>query len=212
MNVHGNPPLSPAVLTVLLLLSVPVFCLAGCGLLNSGPAPTRLQIKPVLPARAVGPPVNKQLVVARPATGNVLAGDAIAVIFNSREIRLLADARWTADVPFLVQRSVVEALEATGGLQGVGDDTIGLAADARLLIDIREFGLRRATDDDVPSVGVFAAVFRLLDLRSGRISDSLHVEATAPAAGKSSADLAMACEAALSKGLAQCSAWVLSKM
>jgi cholesterol transport system auxiliary component len=212
MNSLRNASVSRAGLALFPLLLVPAFCLAGCGsLLNSGPAPTRLLLKPALPARTIDSPVNRQLAVARPTTGNAPAGDAIVVILHNREIRTLADARWTADVPFLIQRSLIDALEATGGLRGVGDDTTGLAADVRLLTDIREFGLRWAEDDSSP-VGVFDAVFHLLDLRSGRISDSLHVETTAPASGKSNADLARACETALSKGLAQCSSWVLSGM
>jgi cholesterol transport system auxiliary component len=206
-----NASLSPAV-SALLLMLVAIFCLDGCGsLLNSGPAPTRLLLRPAPPPRTTARPVNRQLVVAAPTTGNLPAGDGIAVVFHNREVRLLADARWTADVPLLIQRSVVDALEATGGLRGVGDDTAGMQADARLLTDVREFGLRWG-EDDAPPVGVFSAVFRLLDLRNGRISESLHVEATATAAGKSNADLAAACETALSKGLAQCSAWVLAGM
>jgi cholesterol transport system auxiliary component len=197
-------------LTLLLLLLVPAFCLAGCGsLLNSGPAPARLLLKPTLPPRTAARPVNKQLVVAAPTSGNIPSGDGISVVFRNREIRMLAAVRWTAEAPLLIQRGLVDALDATGGLRGVGDDTEGLQADVRLLTDIREFGLRWG-EDDTPPVGVFAAVFRLLDLRNGRISGSLHVEATAQASGKNNTDLAAACETALSKGLAQCAAWVLA--
>jgi cholesterol transport system auxiliary component len=210
MNAPRNALVSPSALTLLLLL-VPAFCLAGCGsLLNSGPAPTRLLLKPALPPHTTARPINKQLVVATPTSGNIPAGDGIAVVLRNREIRMLAAARWTAEASLLIQRSLVDALEATGGLRGVGDDTEGLQADVRLLTDIREFGLRWG-EDDTPPVGVFAAVFRLLDLRNGRISGSLHVEATAPAAGKNNTDLAVACETALSKGLAQCAAWVLAR-
>jgi cholesterol transport system auxiliary component len=211
MNAPRYTLVSPSASTLLLLLLVAAFCLAGCGgLLNSGPAPTRLLLKPALPPHTTGRPVNKQLVVAAPTSGNIPAGDGITVVFRNREIRMLADARWTAEAPLLIQRSLVDALEATGGLRGVGDDTEGLQADVRLLTDIREFGLRWG-EDDTPPVGVFAAVFRLLDLRNGRISASLHVEATTPAAGKNNTDLAVACETALSKGLAQCAAWVLAR-
>jgi cholesterol transport system auxiliary component len=196
-----------------LFLLVPAFCLAGCGsLLNSGPAPTRLLLKPALPPPTSGRPVNKQLVVAAPTSGNIPSGDGISVVFRDREIRMLAAARWTAEAPLLIQRSLVDALEATGGLRGVGDDTEGLQADVRLLTDIREFGLRWGEDDDTPPVGVFAAVFRLLDLGNGHIYSSLHVEATAQASGKNNGDLAAACETALSKGLAQCAAWVLARI
>ncbi|MDR2605285.1 MAG: ABC-type transport auxiliary lipoprotein family protein [Desulfovibrio sp.] len=210
MNAHRKAPVSSSALSPLIFLLIPAFCLAGCGsLLNSGPAPTRLLLKPTLPHHTPGRTVNKQLVAAAPTSGNIPAGDGITVVFRNREIRMLAAARWTSEVPLLIQRSLVDALEATGGLRGVGDDTMGLQADVRLLTDIREFGLRWGEDDALP-VGVFAAVFRLLDLRTGRISESLHVETTAPAAGKSNTDLALACEAALGKGLAQCAAWVLA--
>jgi ABC-type uncharacterized transport system auxiliary subunit len=149
-----------------------------------------------------------QLVVARPTAGNEISSDAIAVSFPNREIRYLSATFWTADVPFLVQRFMLEALDASGGLRGVGDDTMGLAADLRLLIDIREFGLR-CLEDGTPSQGVFAAHVRLLDLRNGKILGSLNVEEKTAAGDGDNSALALACEGALSQGLARCVAWVL---
>ncbi|MDR2800895.1 MAG: ABC-type transport auxiliary lipoprotein family protein [Desulfovibrio sp.] len=190
------------------LLVALCLCLAGCGtLLSPGPAPARLQLRPSLPGKLVAAPVDKQLIVARPSAGNEISGDAIAMSLDNREVRYLSGALWTADVPFLVQRFVLEALEESNILRGVGDESIGIAADLRLLIDIREFGLRRETGESLP-VGVFSARFRLLDARNGKISGALNVRETAQASDNDAMALALACETALGRGLARTMQWV----
>ncbi|MDR3176514.1 MAG: ABC-type transport auxiliary lipoprotein family protein [Desulfovibrio sp.] len=190
------------------LLLALCLCLSGCGaLLAPGPAPARLQLRPALPGKLAAAPADKQLVAARPSAGSEISGDAIAMSLGNREIRYLSGALWTADVPSLVQRFALEALEESNILRGVGDESIGIAADLRLLIDIREFGLHCETEESLP-VGVFSARFLLLDARDGKVSGTLHVRETAQASDNDPVALAVACETALGRGLAKSTQWV----
>lgn len=195
---------------LLFLLALP---LSACvsGMLDPGPPPPRLQLTPAMPARMMDKPLNRQVVVAMPVCGAEIDNDRIALIFSGREVRYLSDARWTGSVPVMVRGRIIEALEATGGLRGVSDELAGLLADARLLIDIRQFALHYSSEDAMP-VAVLEANFRLLNLSSGKIMATRSVDLKVTAASKDRADLAKAMEKALGDALADIAPWVVGEM
>lgn len=196
----------------LFLLAAALLALGACvPMLHFGPAPTRLQLNPAMPQSLGGAPVNRQVIVSSPSSGRDIDTDRVALLFNAREVRYLADTRWTSPIPQLVHGLLIDALESTGGLGGVADDLSGLTADVRLLTEIKQFHLRYASEKSVP-VAVFQASFRLLDLRNGQIIGATTVEAEAPAPDKSGPALAGAMESALSKALAQAAPWVVDRM
>ncbi len=181
---------------------------AGCGgILNPGPAPARLQLRPDLPARTASAPARGQIIVGLPATGRDLDTDQIALVFGRREVRYLADARWTAPTPSLLQGAYIDTLNASGVFQGVSDESAGISAGLKLLSTVRGFGLHYEREGDVPTAE-FEASFQLLDLNNGSIVASMTVRTAARASGTKPDDLARACESALSQGLAKLSPWV----
>ena len=188
--------------------SLLVLILTGCGgILDPGPAPSRLQLRPVLPAQIAQTPVQGQIIVATPTAERDLDTDQIALIFGRREVRYLADARWTASVPALMQRSYIDTLTASGMFKGVSDEGAGIAAGLKLLSSVRSFGLHYAQEGDTPTAE-FEASFQLLDLSDGSIKASMTVRTPAPAAGRTPPALVAACEDALSQGLAKLTPWV----
>lgn len=180
-------------------------------MLDPGPPPVRMQLHPAMPQPSAAAPVNKQLVVALPTAGRELENDRIALLFHGREVRFLAEARWTGAVPYLLQRKFVEALEASAVLAGVSDDVTGIVANARLLSDISMFGLEYSAGGTAP-VARFSAHFRLLDLYSGKILATRTIESRAPASDESPAALVFACEKALSEALGIMTAWTGEQM
>jgi ABC-type uncharacterized transport system, auxiliary component len=197
--------LAPLLCAVLLLSS----CVSG--MLNPGPPPTRLALSPALPGALPGLPVDKQLVVAVPVSGSELDTDRIVLVFSGREVRSLAQARWTGSAPTLFRAKMIEALESTGSLRGIGDEMAGLSADARLLTDLRKFALYYENEGGTP-VAVIEAGFRLLNLRDGRIAGALTVAGRAAAAGNGEAELARAMEEAMKKVLDELAPWVVGEM
>lgn len=200
---------SVALVSGILLASL---LLSACAAMFSpGPPPSRLQLSPAMPGKMAGTPLNKQLVVATPLAGSEIDSDSIALVFNGREVRYLADARWTSPVPSLLRRNLIEALEATGALRGISDEMAGIAANARLLTDVRQFSLHYSADNS-PPVAVFDATFRLLNLSDGKIAGTKTVEVKTPASGTDKAALVRACETALEKALAETASWVVEEM
>lgn len=189
-------------------LVVPV-CVAGC--LVSGPAPRLLQLRPALPPVAAGLKAmqKEQMVVAMPLAGNALDTDAIALLFHDREIRYLAGARWTAPVPRLVQRGVLDGLEVSGAFRGVTDESAGISANVKFLSEVRAFQLRYE-NEVAPPVAEFTLSARLLDLRTGDIVATRTFQSSVPANGTDALALAAACEAAFAQGLAEIVPWVIA--
>lgn len=189
-----------------------LFNLQGCtGILNPGPPPSRLRLSPPMPEASVDKVLNRQLIVAAPVAGREMATDAILLVFNNREVRVLAGVRWMTPVEQLVERNLLAALEQAKILGGVAGESAGIAADARLLTDIREFSFHYAEEGAVP-VAVFEAGFQLLAFSSGKITATRVVKVSVPAGGRDTDALAGAMETALGQGLEQVIPWVASKM
>ncbi len=181
--------------------------LSGCAAaFNPGPAPTRLQLHPALPGRIAQTPAHDQITVGRPSAGPDLDTDQIRLVFGRREIRYLADARWTVPAPMLAQRACIDALTASGAFSGVSDETVGLASGIKLVIDLRDFGLHYAKEGAVPTAE-FEANFQLLRLNDGMVLASTSLRTSAQAASGSPDALAAACEDALSQALAKLAPW-----
>ena len=195
-----------------LVICVLAMGLSACALmLDPGPAPARLQLQPAMPGPMAGKPSGKQLVVAMPLAGRDIDTDSIALVFNGREVRYLAGARWTSPAPNILQRALIDGLTATNSLRGVTDESAGIVADAKLLCDLRQFSLHYGDPKGTPTA-VLEASFRLLNLSSGSIMATRNVRIEVPASGRDNAALVTACETALSRCLAEISPWVVQNM
>lgn len=203
----GEKKYIPVFMLFMLMLSF-TSCLPK---LDPGPAPERLLLKPAMPGESGGRPSSRQLVIATPSAASDIDNDRIALVYQGREVRYLSGARWSGSLVTLMQRLIIEAVESTKSLAGVGDEMAGIAADARLVSDIRQFSLEYAAEG-VPPVARFSATFRLMDLSRARVIGTREIDVTAPAAGRENAQMARALESALEKGLAELSAWVVESM
>ncbi|MDR2489084.1 MAG: ABC-type transport auxiliary lipoprotein family protein [Desulfovibrio sp.] len=196
-------------LCLLLVLAANLFACAA--VLNPGQAPARLQLAPAMPDKILSKPLNKQLVVALPTAERDIDTDNIALVFNKREVRYLAGLRWTSPAPNILQRALIDALAATNSLRGVTDESAGIAADAVLFCDLRQFSLHYADPEESPAA-VIIVYFRLIDPSDGTLMAMRKVEVSVPAGGRDNADLISACETALSRCLAEISPWIALTM
>ncbi len=197
---------------LLLLLLVAALSLPAClPKLDPGPPPARLRLNPALPGKLREKPLNKQIIVSLPQADGDIDTDRIALIYPSREVRYLSGARWAGTMSALFQRDLMAALQSTNALRGVVDDTAGIAADVRLLSDIRLFALEQDAADG-PLTAVFAGTFRLIDIMDGKVLATRLVEFKVPAAGKETALLTKAMESVLEKTLAEVSVWVVETL
>ncbi|MDR1360519.1 MAG: ABC-type transport auxiliary lipoprotein family protein [Deltaproteobacteria bacterium] len=194
-----------------IFLCLAVLLLSACGgILNPGPPPARIQMHPALPAKAPFV-IKKQLLVAMPQTEGDMDSDGIDLLFQGRELRHLADARWISPVPRMIQHAIIDAIQASGGLSGVADDLAGISANARLLCDLRRFCLRYGAENTPPEAW-FQATLRLVDQSNGRLLGATSLDISVPAASNGAADLIRAMESALQQALAGVTAWTLEQM
>ncbi len=188
------------------------FATAGCGkILDPGPPLNQVLLSARMPAKVQGPTLPLQLVVSQPTSANDLSGDRIAALMNGYEVRYLDSAKWANAVPDMVQRLLVDSLEATGGIAGVGTDDSGLDPQVRLSCDIKRFYLRYQEPGKAP-VAEISLRLRLIDLRSGKALGNTAIDTAQQSAGESPQELVAAFSIAASKALAQNSDWVLATL
>lgn len=184
---------------------------SGCSLISlPSEPPIRMQLHSELPAPVEGTKTSRatQLVVSTPLVANELDTDGIALIFSKREVRYLEDYRWTSTTPKLLQKNLINALEASNGFSAVADEASGLSSLIRLQTEIKQFALYYADENATP-VATFQAVFRIVSVGSGRSISTLPVITEVPATGKNPEALTAACEKAVSEMLKQVVPWTI---
>lgn len=191
-------------------LSAALF-LAGCAALpGGGPAPldtydlTAVAVESSTPRRA-----HTQVLVAEPGALKVLDGENIVIRPTAGSVEFLGGAQWADRLPRIVQARLVEALQATGRLGGVGKPGEGLAIDYQFVTEIRAFEIR-------VDGGARANVrlhLKLLNDRNGVVRAERTFEASAPVAGGSgNAAYVAALDRAFSQAARDLVGWVLAAM
>jgi ABC-type uncharacterized transport system auxiliary subunit len=143
----------------------------------------------------------------RPKMPDDLNTDHIAVLLRGMEVRQLAGAKWTEALPALLQRAMVEALEASGRFAAVGDEESGLRARLRLGVTVKRFYLR--TDEHGGHTADIALSLRLVDDVGGRSLGTLVLGNRQDCLESSLRAQVDAFDAALGQTLAQATSWVV---
>jgi ABC-type uncharacterized transport system auxiliary subunit len=155
-------------LLVILLLAF----LSACSLVRRPAATTLIAIRtpvPDLPLFEKTLPV--QLVVTTPDANDGLKSDRIALLFEEREIKFLADAKWEAPVPVLIQRQIIRYLDATDAFSAVGSENLGLQSRYRLQSDLQRLHLCYTKGEDFPTAEIRLRL-SVLDIAQGKILEN----------------------------------------
>jgi len=152
--------------------------LPGCAMLpGGGPAPLDTYDLSTSRIEAEGPRRGRtQVLVAEPGALKVLDGENVVVRPSPGSVEFLKGAQWADRLPRVVQARLVEALQATGRLGGVGKPGEGLAIDYQIVTEIRAFEVRL---DGAPRAEVTLYV-KLLNDRNGVVRAARGFTATAP--------------------------------
>ncbi len=156
-----------------LMLSLVTLLLSGCG---TGPAPDTYDLTALSPAISA-PARKRQVLVTEPSAVKALNSEQIVVRLGASEIQYLSKAQWADRLPKLVQARLVEALEGTGKLSGVGTPGQGLAIDDQIVSDIRAFEIVTGGS----SVARVEISVKLLNDRNGTIRAQRSFSAEVPA-------------------------------
>ena len=177
--------------------------LSGCG---TGPAPDTYDLSS-LKTTVSAPARKRQVLVPEPTAVKALDSDRIVIRLGGAEIQYLAGAQWADRLPRLVQARLVNALENTGKLSGVGKPGQGLAIDDQIVSDIRAFEV--VTNGS--SVARVEISVKILNDRNGtiRAQQTFHAEA---AAGSGNPAFVRGMDAAFASVTADIVSWVLTSL
>ena len=123
----------------------------GCGILPQFNEPIETY---TLTPKSTFPPdlpaVNWQLVVETPTAPAGIDSARIALSQTSYTLEYFAKVGWTDRAPEMIQTLLIESMESTGKIVGVGRESIGLRPDYLLKTDLREFQAVYRDGSDIP--------------------------------------------------------------
>jgi cholesterol transport system auxiliary component len=86
------------------------------------------------------------LLVARPSASGAIATDRIMVKPDALSITYLPDARWSDELPLVVQSLLIRSISGTGRMAYVGRSEGGPVPDRALLVRLDAFQVARTAD------------------------------------------------------------------
>ncbi len=153
------------------------------------------------PPTGFTPPAVKpswRLVISDPAVLLALNTDRIQFRPSDGESRPIKDARWSDNLPNLLQEKIIQSYENAGYAESVLRPLEGEDTDHKLLLDIRGFHLYKSKEQPQLRAKVEFMV-KLVD-GEGKVIASRLVNSTVPARGSDGKDAAIA----LGKAFSQC--------
>lgn len=186
------------------------FSLAGCSILSDKPKSTSTIFapEPRVQADASWPRVDWQLVVAPPVAARIVDSPRIAVRPTPGELQVYRGAQWARSPSDMLQETVLRTLEDSGRIDAVARQGSGIAADFRLVLEIRRFEADYA-QAAVPSATIEVSA-KLLHVADQKVAASRTFLQAQPAATTAVADVAHAFEQALQGISRDLAGWTLT--
>lgn len=195
---------------VRIAFSALAFLGGGCSLLASKSVPYATYspqlIVPTESSNAA--PVAWQLVVDMPTASDALDTTRIVVMAAPGVLQVFPAARWSDPAPRLLRNLMIQSIQQTGRIAGVGDSGSGLRADYALATDLHEFQIDYSNGTPQAVIRLNA---KLLDYTVNRVVAAESFDARAPANGTDGASAASAVQAALNEVLPKISQWILQE-
>lgn len=191
-----------------LLVAAVAASLAGCGsLIGGGAEPLdTYELTAPAPTTSGARASRRQVLVAEPTALKSLDSENVVIKPTAGVIQYLKGAQWADRLPRVVQSRMVEALQNSGRVGGVGLPGEGLAIDYQVSIDIRSFEIR-LDGGDRADVELYVKV---LNDRNGVVRSSRVFSATAPVSGSGNDDFIDALDRAFRVAAQDIVDWVIS--
>lgn len=184
--------------------------LAGCAafLGNRSSAATIYAPAPRVEAANAWPAVRWQLAIGRASGARSADSLRIAVRPTPNELQVYKGTQWARSPGDMLEDTVLHALEDSGRIAVVSRQGSGVAADYRLLLDVRRF------ESDYAGGAMPAATIevtaKLLHVRDQRLAGSRTFLQAQPAASPAVADVVAAFERALAAVGGDLAGWTLA--
>ncbi len=179
--------------------------LAGCA--SSGPS-ALYGIDAADVGTASGRRKGAQVLVPRPRALKALDTDNIAVVDRGPVYSYFPNAAWADTLPSVVQTKLVQTLQNTNRLRGVGFPGDGLLIDYQLQTELRAFELRV----DGSNRGVVEIAAKLVNDRNGRTISNRVFRAESLSGGNSVDKAVEALNRAADQVFAEMAQWILARV
>jgi cholesterol transport system auxiliary component len=124
--------------------------LSGCSAITSINAATKplntYDLRPAAGSKK-GHRTSRTLLVARPQASAALTTDRMMIKPDAASITYLPDARWSDEIPAMVQSLLIRSISETGRVAYVGQSDAGPIPDKALLVRIDGFEVIALADD-----------------------------------------------------------------
>lgn len=201
-----------AIIVRIAVVCASVLVLSGCaGLLDPGPPMSQVILPVRIDIAEKSDRMPVQVLVAHPVADAATGTDRIMALMNGYEVRALDTAKWVAPVPWLVQRLLIDSLEASRRLQAVGWEESSLDAKIRLTTDIRRFYLRYDAPDRNPVVDI-NLVFSLVDMDTMKIISRRVIAVEQQCAGNTVQEFVATFSVCMTRALAQANEWIVGTL
>lgn len=183
--------------------------LGGCSLLGGKKKPTTIYAPdPRVQADPAWPSVQWQLSVSRPSTPRMLDSQRIAVRPVPGELQVYKGANWAKAPADQVEDIVLRVLEDSGRIPAVARQGTGIAANYKLVMDLRRFEADYA-GAAVPAATIDVSV-KLLHAPDHDVVDARTFVQGVPAEGTQAAQVSQAFEQALGRIGHDIAGWTLT--
>lgn len=193
-----------------------LLALAGCSILSDKPKSTSTIYAPdpQVQADPAWPKVEWQLVLAPPTSPRIFDSLRIAVRPTPGELQVYRGAQWARPPSDMLQDTLLRTLEDSGRITAVARQGSGMAADYKLLLDIRRFESDYTQGNGAQENGPPAATIeisaKLIHVASQRIAAAKVFHQATPAASTAVADVTNAFERALAALGHDLAGWTLA--
>lgn len=184
--------------------------LGGCSALSALDSATKaLDTYDLVPATASqnGRRTSRTLLVARPQASAALTSDRILIKPDPASITYLPDARWSDEVPAMLQSLLIRSISGTGRIAYVGRSDAGPIPDKALLSRLDAFEVITLPDETFQAR--FDVELTVINDRDQRIVGTRQFLKTAPIESDGVKDIVAAFQAVLDEVLPNISEWVI---
>lgn len=193
------------------IVCVLVAGLSGCAILDPGPPPAQVILPVQHQVAEQADRMDVRVLVALPVADRATGTDRILALFNGYEVRALDQARWASPVPWIVQRLLIDALEASRRLDTVGWEESLLNPDIRVQTDIRRFFLRYEEPGKPPAADLMLSL-SLVDMRTGNTIGRKVIAVEQQCLGNSLSEFVAAYSLGMAKVLGRSREWILAEV
>ncbi len=187
--------------------------LGGCGAvsaLNTAARPLDTYDLAPAPGATDGRRTGRTVLVARPEATAAIATDRIMVKPDAVSVTYLPDARWSDELPLVLQSLLVRSISGTGRVGYVGRSDGGPVPDSALLVRIDAFQANAGADGTL--VAEVNMTLTVVNDRDQRVVATRGFSQSLPAAGDDPASIVAAFQAVLNALLPAMSDWVVQRV